>query len=60
VCGGVLLVQEAGGRVTDVAGREPRFNRTPPCMQGLLASNGVLHDTLLQWIRTLPPPSRPG
>src|SRR5688572_19276644 len=58
VCGGVLLVQEAGGRVTDVDGREPRFNRALPCMHGLVATNGVLHDTLLQWTHALPPPRR--
>ena len=55
VCAGVLLVQEAGGRVTDVAGREPRFNSDPPCMLGLVATNGILHDTLLQATRALPP-----
>jgi myo-inositol-1(or 4)-monophosphatase len=55
VCGGVLLVQEAGGRVTDVDGREPRFNRADACVDGVIATNGVLHDALLQWTRTLPP-----
>jgi myo-inositol-1(or 4)-monophosphatase len=53
VCAGVLLVQEAGGRVTDVEGREPRFNRDPPCMHGLVATNGMLHETLLQATRQL-------
>jgi myo-inositol-1(or 4)-monophosphatase len=60
VCGGVLLVQEAGGRVTDLAGREPRFNRAPPSIGGLVATNGMLHETLLQWTGTLPPLSSPG
>jgi myo-inositol-1(or 4)-monophosphatase len=56
VCAGVLLVQEAGGRVTDLEGGEPRFNRAPPLLRGVIATNGVLHDALLQWARSLPPP----
>lgn len=41
---GVLLVREAGGRVTDYAGQEWRINSTP-----LVASNGQpgVHDALL-------------
>jgi histidinol-phosphatase len=44
-----LLVTEAGGRVTDLLGQD--------VLQGngtVLASNGYLHDALLELVRTLP------
>ncbi len=47
---GIILVREAGGRVTDVAGR-PSVPGTPT----VLASNGILHDALAARIQlTLP------
>jgi myo-inositol-1(or 4)-monophosphatase len=58
VCGGVLLVHEAGGRVTDLDGSEMRFNRADPYVHGVLATNGLLHETLLRRIPELPPPQR--
>ncbi len=39
---GVLLIREAGGRVTDLTGAEATVSHTP-----LVASNGVLHEWLL-------------
>jgi len=39
---GVLLVREAGGRVTDLAGRDAPLTSGP-----IVASNGILHDWLL-------------
>jgi myo-inositol-1(or 4)-monophosphatase len=42
---GFLMVEEAGGRVTDLAG-----NPYSPYQPGIVASNGVIHDELLQWI----------
>ena len=39
---GLLLVREAGGRVTDYAGRDARVIGGP-----IVASNGVLHDWFL-------------
>lgn len=41
----VLLVEEAGGRVSDLEGRS-RFDRTP-----ILATNGLLHDECLAILR---------
>jgi myo-inositol-1(or 4)-monophosphatase len=58
VCAGALLVQEAGGRVTDLAGRPLRFNRPQPFVQGILATRGDLHDTLLAALASLPPTPR--
>jgi myo-inositol-1(or 4)-monophosphatase len=38
-------VEEAGGKVTDLKGRP-----YSPYQPGIIASNGVLHDELLEWI----------
>ena len=43
ICAGVLLVQEAGGRVTDLDGRFHRFNQPHPEVNGIVATNGHLH-----------------
>jgi myo-inositol-1(or 4)-monophosphatase len=43
IAAGVLLVQEAGGEITDPAGEPLRFNRADPLVPGILASNGLLH-----------------
>lgn len=39
-----IIVEEAGGRVTDMHGREQRYDQP---IDGLLVSNGVLHDELV-------------
>ena len=43
---GTLLVQEAGGTVTGLAGEPLVFNQPSPLRPGMIASNGVLHDGL--------------
>ena len=45
---GVIIVQEAGGRVSDTLGRELDLHNGT-----VLASNGLLHDELLEAIRPL-------
>ncbi len=52
---GVLLVQEAGGRVTDLDGRPLDFSqgRTLARNRGVLATNGVLHERVLKALRAL-------
>jgi myo-inositol-1(or 4)-monophosphatase len=42
---GYLMVQEAGGRVTDFAG-----NDYSPYQPRIVATNGIIHDELLLWI----------
>lgn len=42
-----LMVEEAGGRVTDLFGEEQRYDQP---LRGMLASNGRVHDDLLQLI----------
>lgn len=54
VCAGVLLVEEAGGRVTDTAGTRPAFNRPDPGMRGVLAAGARLHDEVLAAVARLP------
>jgi len=44
---GMLLVEEAGGRVSDRSG-----NGTDPYTQFIVATNGVIHDLLLEAIRS--------
>ncbi len=51
ICAGTLLVEEAGGRVTDLDGRPLVFNQPSPLRAGMIASNGMLHDGLLALIR---------
>lgn len=40
-----VVVEEAGGKVTDLTGREQRYDRT---INGFIASNGRVHDELVQ------------
>jgi myo-inositol-1(or 4)-monophosphatase len=42
---GFLIVQEAGGRVTDFSGKP--FS---PYQEKIIATNGLIHDELVQWI----------
>jgi 3'-phosphoadenosine 5'-phosphosulfate (PAPS) 3'-phosphatase len=51
ICAGHILVSEAGGNVTGIAGQELRYG-TPGAWQrdGLLATNGLLHDAALKVI----------
>ena len=42
IAAGLLLVREAGGRVTDLAGNEAPLTHGP-----IVASNGLMHDWLL-------------
>jgi 3'(2'), 5'-bisphosphate nucleotidase len=57
ICAGHLLVEEAGGRVTGLAGQELVYGR-PGALQanGLLASNGRLHETALAKLQIDLPP----
>ena len=50
ICAGSLLVEEAGGQVTDLAGAPLRFNQPKTLRPGMIASNGALHAGLLALI----------
>lgn len=47
IAAGALLVQEAGGKVSDKIGRELVFNAPNPSISGVVVSNGLLHEALL-------------
>jgi 3'(2'), 5'-bisphosphate nucleotidase len=48
-----LVIREAGGTVTDLDGRSLDFRHGPRLVQnrGVLATNGPIHQTLLDAIR---------
>jgi 3'(2'), 5'-bisphosphate nucleotidase len=54
-CAGQVLVEEAGGRVTDLDGSQLRYDQSGPTLfHGLLASNGLLHDQVMCALRNVP------
>jgi myo-inositol-1(or 4)-monophosphatase len=58
VCAGVLIVEEAGGRVTDLRGHDINFNRQRTDIYGIIVTNGVLHAQLLERVAALPTAER--
>jgi 3'(2'), 5'-bisphosphate nucleotidase len=59
---GALVVEEAGGRVTDLQGRSLDFTRGRNLRAniGVLASNGKLHDVALDALQRVGADQRPG
>jgi 3'(2'), 5'-bisphosphate nucleotidase len=54
VCAGDILVTEAGGRVTGLAGQKLEYGGEGAWQRfGLLATNGSLHETALQELQTV-------
>lgn len=53
--GGVLIVEEAGGKVTDLSGRPLDFSRGRELNQnrGVVATNGALHETVLKAVQAV-------
>jgi fructose-1,6-bisphosphatase/inositol monophosphatase family enzyme len=49
------LIAEAGGIITDIRGREIRFNNRNVKLEGLIADNGYLHQAL---VKVAPRPDR--
>lgn len=46
VAAGALIVEEAGGRVTDRRGAVPRFNSPDPQLNGIIAAGPMVHDEI--------------
>ena len=44
-----VIVEEAGGRVTDIDGNDQRYDRKP--INGFVASNGLVHEEILRLIK---------
>jgi myo-inositol-1(or 4)-monophosphatase len=51
IASGAALVVEGGGRMSDIEGREMRFNQARVTVSGLIASNAELHDQLIAMAR---------
>ncbi|MBU8870931.1 MAG: 3'(2'),5'-bisphosphate nucleotidase [Gemmatimonadales bacterium] len=53
--GGLLIVTEAGGKVTDIKGRELEFNHGHLLgkSMGVIVTNGLVHDAVIEAIREL-------
>ena len=47
ICGGVAIVEAAGGRCSDRTGAPYVFNRPKPLVDGVAASNGHIHQAIL-------------
>lgn len=47
VAAGSLIVEEAGGTVSDVARHPPRFNNPVPKLSGMIAGSPHIHDALV-------------
>jgi 3'(2'), 5'-bisphosphate nucleotidase len=58
---GYILVDEAGGRVSDLTGRDLDFSRGRQLIGnvGVLASNGLLHEAALEALRAIGADRRP-
>jgi myo-inositol-1(or 4)-monophosphatase len=54
LCAGALIVEEAGGRATDLRGERFRYNSSDPRVYGLLATNGRVHEKFLALAAELP------
>lgn len=50
IAAAALIVAEAGGKVTDLDGKEQRYDRA---IRGAIISNGHIHDDLVQAVATL-------
>jgi myo-inositol-1(or 4)-monophosphatase len=48
IASGAALVVEAGGTITDINGRELRFNQRNVKLEGLIADNTILHAALMK------------
>lgn len=55
ICAGALLVEEAGGVVTDLYGDELLYNMPDTRIHGILATNGLVHGDFLEYVAELPP-----
>ncbi|MDR1711223.1 MAG: inositol monophosphatase [Propionibacteriaceae bacterium] len=50
VATGKLMIEEAGGRTSDLWGADQRYDRP---IRGFVGSNGVVHDQILEYLRQL-------
>jgi myo-inositol-1(or 4)-monophosphatase len=60
ICAGVLILEEAGGQVSNLDGSRVVFNQPKTLLPGLVASNTSLHEQILQLIGPRQPISASG
>jgi myo-inositol-1(or 4)-monophosphatase len=48
---GILVCEEAGGRVTDLEGNDPAFPEDVSVGRTLVATNGVMHNKVVEYLR---------
>ncbi|MGQ0814613.1 MAG: 3'(2'),5'-bisphosphate nucleotidase CysQ [Gemmatimonadota bacterium] len=53
LCGGDLIVREAGGVVTDLQGRQLQYNQPVPHITGVVAARAAVHTAILKTVRDL-------
>lgn len=54
ICAGGLLVEEAGGVISDAMGGPISYNRELRLIDGIVAADARLHPILLRWVERLP------
>jgi myo-inositol-1(or 4)-monophosphatase len=47
ICAGMLLIEEAGGKIVDLDNRPFSFNQSVPKVNGIIATNGRLQDQVV-------------
>ena len=53
-CAGVAILNEAGGKITDMQGNEILYNQNNPCHQeGFVVSNGLRHQEIVDELREI-------
>lgn len=53
-CAGVVVLQEAGGKITDMDGNDLTYNnKNPRHLRGYVASNGTRHKDIIQTLKDL-------
>lgn len=52
VCAGDLLVEEAGGRVSDLEGRALAYNKPKTRITGIVAAGPGLYESAMEWVRS--------
>jgi myo-inositol-1(or 4)-monophosphatase len=51
IASGAALILAAGGAISDIRGREIRFNQRHVTLEGLIADNGLIHDALVRVVK---------
>ncbi len=51
ICAGAALIEAGGGKITDRYGQPLRFNQENTRLPGIIATNGFLHDAVLELLQ---------